>query len=247
MREGSCSSEPVLLTISAAEQHFVSCRAGLRSHHKIQRLGKVSPETAANRKNVLLGIKPPKICYAVFDLNRKFCLSFHFPHPSFRPALHPTPTSRRNSFNRGGDRQHLLHLTAHGQHCVRRAGPRGPAAQLSSALPATPRPQGLRLRGLCCPRHAASVARGLGVRPPSVGFAKLPTTLPLKQNPPALCPAGDECVTWPRGSHAVTPVQEATLEWLWLCQLPEALVSFHGFQDAQLSSVPIQLFKFCFP
>lgn len=162
MREGSCSSEPVLLTISAAEQHFVSCRAGLRSHHKIQRLGKVSPETVANRKNVLLGIKPPKICYAVFDLNRKFCLSFHFPHPAFRPALHPTPTSRRNSFNRGGDRQHLLHLTAHGQHCVRRAGPRGLAAQLSSALPATPRPQGLRLWGLCCPRHAASVARGLG-------------------------------------------------------------------------------------
>lgn len=131
----------------------------------------------------------------------------------------------------------------------------GPGARLPSSAP--PSPPRLARRGSGCgacavldtlPRwHVASVARGFGVRLPSVGFAKLPTTLPLKQNPPALCPAGDECVTWPRGSHAVTPVQEATLEWLWLCQLPEALVSFHGFQDAQLSSVPIQLFKFCFP
>lgn len=134
-----------------------------------------------------------------------------------------------------------------------------PGARLPSSAP--PSPPRLARRGSGCgacavldtlPRwHVASVACGLGVRPPSVGFAKLPTTLPLKQNPPALCPAGNECVTRrppvPRGSHAVTPVQEATLVWLWLCQLPEALVSFHGFQDAQLSSVPIQLFKFCFP
>lgn len=86
--------------------------------------------------------------------------TFRTPHsgqlsirPRHRDGIHLTEV---------GDRQHLLHLTAHGQHCVRCAGPRDPAAQLSSALPATPRPQGLRLRGLCCPRHAASVARGLG-------------------------------------------------------------------------------------
>lgn len=93
MKEAT-ASESVLLTTSAAEKHFVTC-AGLRYCHKIQLLGKVFPETAANRKNFLLGIKLPKILYAVF-LKVLFVSTFSTPRSGQLSGQLSIPPQRRD-------------------------------------------------------------------------------------------------------------------------------------------------------
>lgn len=90
MKEAT-ASESVLLTTSAAEKHF----AGLRYCHKIQLLGKVFPEIAANRKIFLLGIKLPKILYAVF-LKVLFVSTFSTPRSGQLSGQLSIPPQRRD-------------------------------------------------------------------------------------------------------------------------------------------------------